>query len=37
MKEQDDISRTIQQTVEWVDDNGQTASVEDLEEKLSGS
>jgi heat shock protein 5 len=34
-EERDDFSRTVQQTVEWVDDNGQTASVDDLEEKLS--
>ena len=33
----DAISATVQQTVEWVDDNGQTASVEDLEEKISGA
>jgi hypothetical protein len=28
---------TIKETTEWIDENGQNASVEDLEEKLSGA
>ena len=27
---------TIKETTDWIDENGQTASTEDLEEKLSG-
>jgi heat shock protein 5 len=27
---------TIKDTTDWIDDNGQSASVEDLEEKLTG-
>ena len=28
---------TIKETTDWIDDNGSSASVEDLEEKLAGS
>lgn len=28
---------TIKETTDWIDENGSSASVEDLEEKLSGS
>lgn len=30
------ILSTIKETTEWIDEHGQNASVEDLEEKLSG-
>lgn len=30
------ILATVKDTTEWIDENGQTASTEDLEEKLSG-
>lgn len=30
------ILATVKDTTEWIDENGQTASTEDIEEKLSG-
>lgn len=30
------ILATVKETTEWIDENGQTASTEDLEEKLTG-
>jgi len=30
------ILATVKETTDWIDENGQTASVEDLEEKLAG-
>ena len=30
------LTTTIKETMEWIDENGSTASIEDLEEKLSG-
>ena len=30
------LTTTIKETTEWIDENGSTASIEDLEEKLSG-
>ena len=31
------VSTAIQENSEWIDGNGQTASIEELEEKLSGA
>lgn len=31
------ILETVKETTEWIDENGASASVEDLEEKLAGS